>query len=259
MSEPDSAGVRLRPPADSRVAVVGGCGGIGRAFVAAAVKLRLEVAVLDLPRSFEQHPPPAGVLGVPCDATDERSVRDAFAAVRARWPALDGVVNLVGFTSVPTRVAEMPAELWDEITAGCLRSAFLVSRAAIPLLRGSARASLVHTASTFGVAVRFPGYGPYAAAKAGVVNLVRALAVECGPEIRVNGLAPGLTDTEFLRGGTGRPEREQSMDTDTVGAALPLRRVAQPADMVGPLLFLLGPGSAYMTAQTLHVNGGLWS
>lgn len=232
---------------------------MGRAFVAAALDARLQVAVLDLPRSLAEHPVPGGVRAVPCDATDENSVTTAFAEVADRWPGVDAVVNLVGFTSARLPVADLPAEVWDEVTAGSLRSAFLVSRAAIPLLRSGKSPALVHTSSTFGVAVRHVGYAAYAAAKAGVMNLVRALALECGPDIRVNALAPGLTDTQFIRGGTGRELRATQLDTTAIGAALPLMRIAQAADMVGPLMFLIGPASGYLTAQTLHVNGGMWS
>ena len=259
MSSTPTAVPQLCPPPGSRVVVVGGCGGMGREFAAAALAARLQVAVLDLPQSLERNHPPAGVLAVPCDAADEGSVADAFAAVARLWPAVDAVVNLVGFTAERAPVADLPTRVWDEVVAGCLRSAYLVSRAAIPLLRGASAPALVHTSSTFGVAVRHSGYGPYASAKAAVINLVRALAVECGPHIRVNALAPGLTDTAFLRGGTGREQRATQLDVDGIGASVPLGRVAVAADMVGPLMFLIGPASGYVTSQTLHVNGGMWS
>lgn len=248
----------LLPPAGSRVAVVGGCGGIGRAVVARAVDLGLRVAVLDLPGSLAQFPPPKGVLAIECDAMDEQQVERAFEAVSQNLGGLDALINLVGFTKDRTQLAQMPLTEWREITDGTLTSAFLVSRAAIPLLRASGGA-MVHTASTFGVAVPLPGYGPYAAAKAAVMNLVRALATECGPEVRVNAVAPGLVQTAFLHGGTGRPEKADRIDADGVTRAIPLRRIAQADDMVGTYLFLVGPGSAYITAQTVHVNGGMWS
>ena len=259
MTGPRTEVPRLCPPPGSRVVVVGGCGGMGRAFVAAALEARLQIAVLDLPRSLAEHPVPDGVQAVACDATDEQSVAAAFAAVADRWPAVDAAVNLVGFTTTRLPVEELPTAVWDEVTAGSLRSAYLVSRAAIPLLRRGEQPALVHTSSTFGVAVRHAGYAPYAAAKAAVINLVRALAVECGPDIRVNALAPGLTDTQFIRGGTGREQRATQLDSAAIGAALPLRRIAEATDMVGPLMFLIGPASGYVTAQTLHVNGGMWS
>ncbi|HVV92499.1 MAG TPA: SDR family NAD(P)-dependent oxidoreductase [Hyphomicrobiales bacterium] len=262
MSESRSpAGSRLPdllPKAGTRVAVAGGCGGIGRAFVEAAVMAGLDVAVLDLPRMLDRGPP-AGAAGIACDATNEASVRDAFAEVDTRWGGLDALVNLVGFTNERVPIEAMAASEWDEIMGGTLRSAFLVCRSAIPLLRRAGGGAIVNTASTFGVRVPHAGYGPYATAKAGIINLTRALATECAPAIRVNALAPGLVDTAFLKGGSGRPEKKQTMDPEAFGRTVPLARTGRPEDMAGPLLFLIGPAAGYITAQTLHVNGGLWS
>jgi NAD(P)-dependent dehydrogenase (short-subunit alcohol dehydrogenase family) len=249
----------LLPAPGSRVAIAGGCGGIGRAIVKRAVEIGLQVAVLDLPRSIEQSPPPPGVLVLACDALEEASIAAAFAELSARWGKLEALINLVGFTKERVRIENMPLTEWNEITAGSLTSAFLLSRAAIPMLKAAGGGSIVHTASTFGVSVPMPGYGPYAASKAGVINLTRALAIECSPAIRVNAIAPGLVQTAFLQGGTGRPEKSEQIDVEAVTRLLPMQRVAQAEDMVGAFLFLIGPGSAYITSQTIHVNGGAWS
>lgn len=249
----------LLPLAGSRVAIAGGCGGIGRTLVARAVEIGLQVAVLDMPRSIEQFPPPDGVLALACDATDETGIRAAFAHLESCWGKLDALINLVGFTKERMLLENMSLEEWNEITTGTLTTAFMLSRAAIPLLRAAGGGAIVHTSSTFGVAVSLAGYGPYAAAKAGIINLTRSLATECGPAIRVNALAPGLVQTAFLQGGTGRPEKQEKIDATAVTRMLPMQRIAQPEDMVGTFLFLIGPGSAYITSQTIHVNGGLWS
>ena len=247
------------PRPDSRLAVVGGCGGIGRVLVRAAQEIGLQVAVLDLPRSIEEFPPPDDTVVIACDATDEVSVAAAFGHLEKQWGAIDHVANFVGFTKMRTNVEEMPLAEWQEIIDGCLTSAFLVARYGIPLLRKGHESSLVNTSSTFGVLVRQPGYGPYASAKAGIINLTRALSTECAPEIRVNAIAPGLTDTEFLSGGTGRQRREGNLDFDSIVEGIPLRRIGRPEDIASTALFLASPAASYITAQTLHVNGGLWS
>ncbi|HPU12154.1 MAG TPA: SDR family oxidoreductase [Ottowia sp.] len=82
---------------------------------------------------------------------------------------------------------------------------------------------------------------------------------QLAPTVRVNAVAPGVVETAFLKGGTGQREKHERIDPAQFAASVPLQRVAQPADIVGPLLFLIGPGSSYMTGQTLHVNGGIWS
>jgi 3-oxoacyl-[acyl-carrier protein] reductase len=104
------------------------------------------------------------------------------------------------------------------------------------------------------------GYGPYAVAKGGMNTLVRALARENAPWLRVNAVAPGYVDTAFSRGGTGRSNESQpsKMNVDAYVGTVPLARVAEPADIAGPILFLLGPASRFMTGQIVHVNGGAY-
>ncbi|MBS0475984.1 MAG: SDR family oxidoreductase [Proteobacteria bacterium] len=255
----DYQGLSLLPLPGSRLVVAGGCGGIGRAVVAAAASAGLNVTVLDLPVSITAHPLPAGVTAIECDAMDEASVNRAFAQVSAQGEALDALINLVGFTKEQIPLEKMDLAEWDEIIDGTLRSAFLIARAAMPLLRKSGAGAIVNTSSTFGVRVPYPGYGPYSVAKAGIINLTRALATEGAPQVRANALAPGIVDTQFLKGGTGRKEKDTRVDQEVVLRGVPLQRLGQPEDMVGTLLFLCSPAAAYITSQTIHVNGGLWS
>ena len=86
------------PPRGLRLVVVGGCGGIGRVLVSAALEVGLDVAVVDLAQSIREFPPPADAFAVACDATDESSVAAAFTELNQRWGAIDHLVNLVGFT-----------------------------------------------------------------------------------------------------------------------------------------------------------------
>jgi 3-oxoacyl-[acyl-carrier protein] reductase len=194
---------RLTPVAGTRIAVVGGCGGIGRAVVRAALDCGLRVTVLDLPASLRQAPPPEAARAIPIDVTDPASVAAAFAGL----DGLDALVNLAGFTAAKAPVETMDQARWDGVLGANLTGAFLVARAALPLLReaGSegAPGSLVHVSS--GLAARLmPGYGPYGASKAGLIALTKSIAVENAPLVRANAVAPGAVDTEFLRGGTGR-------------------------------------------------------
>ena len=249
----------MAPPTGSRMAVVGGCGGMGRILVGAALELGLKVAVIDLARSFDEFPAPDEAMPVVCDATDEASVAAAFSTIEGDWGAVDHLVNFVGFTKERTPVEEMALAEWQEIVDGCLTSAFLVARHGIPLLRRGKAPTLVNTSSTFGVLVRQSGYGPYSASKAAIINLTRALSTECAPDIRVNAIAPGLVDTEFLAGGTGRQRREGNLDFDAIVDGIPMKRIGRAEDVVATALFLASPAASYITAQTIHVNGGLWS
>jgi 3-oxoacyl-[acyl-carrier protein] reductase len=230
-----------------RIAVTGGAGGIGRALVAALHGNGDRVAVLDLPGALRgEH----DVLELACDATDEAQVSSAFATLRDAWGALDGLVTLAGFAGPRLPVAETTFAQWAEVAEGNLHATFLACRAALPLLRAGNAPAIVTMAS--GLATKAaPGYAPYAAAKAGVLALTRALAAENAPWLRVNAVAPSAVETDFLTRGGAR------FDVEAYARAVPLGRLATPEDVVGPVLFLLGDGAAYVTGQTLHVNGGL--
>jgi 3-oxoacyl-[acyl-carrier protein] reductase len=103
-------------------------------------------------------------------------------------------------------------------------------------------------------------YGAYGPAKAGLLLLMRQLALENAPHVRVNAVAPVPVDTAFLRGGTGRSDEqgEPPLPTEVLAKLAPMGRMATPEDIVGPVLFLLSNASAYMTGQTLFVNGGAY-
>lgn len=255
MSDFDPA--RLGPRAGSRIALVGGCGGMGRATVSALLKTGCRVAVIDMPSSFAQFPPPPDVVMLAADATDAGQVAAAFGELERLWGALDGFVNLVGFMRYRGRLDEMKVEDLDEVFLGNSRSHLLCARAAIPLLAKGDAPAMVTVASTLGVDVH-PGYIAYASAKAALIAMTKGLARECAPGIRVNALAPGITRTPFLVGGTGRPERVDPFNIDAFVPRVPLGRVAEPDDMAGPILFLLGRASSFITGETLIADGGVY-
>ena len=232
-----------------RIALVGGAGGIGRVLARELADLGEDVVTLDLAGSLDRH----GVTdGIAIDVTDESSVTDAFAALGG---SLDGFVNLAGYNSDLTALTEMETGYFDEVLNANLRGAFLVARAAAPLLGDGA--SMVNIASGLASNIR-PGYGAYAASKAALIAMTKTMALELAPRVRVNAVAPGLVDTAFLRGGTGRSEEsgESLVNLEAYRAMTPLARVAVPADVTGPIRFLLGPDSGFMTGQVLWVNGG---
>jgi 3-oxoacyl-[acyl-carrier protein] reductase len=245
-----------RPSSGRTIAIVGAAGGIGRCLVARLLEADCSVVAMDLPASLAQWKAPSGVRSIPIDATDEANVAKAFETLRTEAQALDGFVCLAGFTAARAPLAETSASVFDEVIAGNLKSAFLTVKAAMPLLQAGREAAVVLVSS--GLAVKAtPGYGPYSAAKAGVLALTRLLAAESAPRVRVNAVAPGAVDTPFLTGGTGRPSRDSNFNREAYLQSVPLARIAEPDDVVGPILFLLGPDSRYMTGKTLHVNGGL--
>jgi NAD(P)-dependent dehydrogenase (short-subunit alcohol dehydrogenase family) len=232
------------------LAILGGCGGIGRVLVAEAAQAGYDVHVIDLPRSIETHPPE-----VPAIAADATSETDLTRAAQALPSELAGLVLLSGFMSENKPLADVTRETWEEVLTGNLTATCLAARILAPRLAKGA--GLVMTGSGLGHFAR-PGYGPYAVSKAGIAALTRQLALELAPDIRVNCIAPSAVDTAFLRGGTGRSHENEPvrLNLEAYADAIPLGRIAEPRDITGPILFLLSVAACYMTGQVLHVNGG---
>ncbi|MEM7566502.1 MAG: SDR family oxidoreductase [Pseudomonadota bacterium] len=239
----------------STVAVIGAAGGIGRVLVAELIAAGETVLALDLPASLERHPLPCEAI--PIDLRDEASIAEAAARVEAMGAPLDGLVNLAGYTLGVMPLTETPVETFDDVLAGNLRGTLLSTRALMPLMADGG--SVVTTASGLAQFVR-PGHGAYAMAKAGLIAMTKTLALEEAPRLRVNAVAPGPVRTAFLTGGTGRSDErgESLVSPEQMAALTPLKRLAEPEDVTGPIRFLLGPDSRFLTGQVLWINGGAY-
>jgi NAD(P)-dependent dehydrogenase (short-subunit alcohol dehydrogenase family) len=243
------------PEKPRRIALLGGAGGIGRALVTNLKARGDDVIVLDLAKSLDRHAETGGVKSIPIDVRDAAAVGAAFSKLAGLWGEIDGFVNLAGYNSKLQPIAETDADYFDEVTSGNLRGVFLAAKAVLPLMAEGG--AVVHVASGLASNIR-PGYGAYSASKAGVIALTKTFAVENAPRVRFNVVAPGLVDTAFLRGGTGRSDEEADsiVPLEAYRAMTPMKRLALPDDIVGPIDFLLSPASGFMTGQVLWVNGG---
>jgi len=248
-----------------RVAVVsGGRGGIGGAIVSALQDEGARVAVLDLPApprpataagpasaAASEVPPVKADLDVDCDVTDPGSVSSAVEEVSTALGTPSLLVCAAGVVS-EAPVVDLPLEEWRRVVDVSLTGTFLLLRAVLPHLgaeQGGAAVGLSSGWATKG----YQNGSHYAAAKAGVEALVKSAALEAAATgVRVNAVAPGPVLTPFL-------DHVEDLDAFRRAreAAIPLGRVADPADVVGPVLFLLSEDSRYVTGQVLHVNGGL--
>jgi len=254
---------RLGPPAGQSILIVGGCGGIGRALVLAAVDIGLDVMVMDLAASISATDLPDGVPAIDIDLRNEASICDAFEFVDKAQKTLHHVVFASGYTADLVPVKKLVAEGLDDIMNGNLRGQVFAARESLGRMK---RGSLVFVST--GIAqVGASGYVAYGMAKAGINALTRILAAESAPEIRVNGIAPGATDTSFIRGGLGRGvtdlnvgagEGATRFDMQDYESKVPLVRIGVPEDMAGPILFLMSDAARYVTGQVLHVNGGVF-
>jgi 3-oxoacyl-[acyl-carrier protein] reductase/2-deoxy-D-gluconate 3-dehydrogenase len=179
------------------------------------------------------------VVGVAADLAGPDGAERVVEAARTRWGRLDVLVNVAGGLHVMKPLAETSLDEWDRELRANAATAFLVTRAALPMLRESGGV-VIHFASPAGErAVK--GLGAYSAAKAGVVALTRALALEEGERgVRVNAIAPGMIDTEQNRNAVQDPERVKWVTRE---------------EIVDVVLFLAGPASSGVNGQVLHVPG----
>jgi NAD(P)-dependent dehydrogenase (short-subunit alcohol dehydrogenase family) len=241
---------RLR---DRVVLVTGASSGIGRAI---AVRCAHEGAcVVATGRREDALRRTAEIAGggIECAVADLSEPDGADAAVAAcvdMLDGLDGVVHAAGTVRRGEDVRETTDAEWAAMLDVNLSASFRLARAAARAMTGGG--SLVLLGSQL-ARIAAPGYPSYCAAKGGVESLVRALAVDLGPlGIRVNALAPGVVVTPMAY--VDRPNFDELRDS--IAERHPLRRVGAPEDMAGPAAFLLSDDSAWMTGQSLVVDGG---
>jgi NAD(P)-dependent dehydrogenase (short-subunit alcohol dehydrogenase family) len=230
-----------------RVALVtGGAGGIGRAVSAALSAMGVEVGCLDV------HPNGDTGVSIACDVTDERAVAAAFDQVERELGPLNLLVCAAGVVSEHA-ISELPLEQWRRVVDVSLTGTYLAIREAVPRMLAAGGGSIVAYSSGYGRTGYRRG-AHYAAAKAGVEALVKSAALELADAgIRVNAIAPGPVATPFV----GQVAEDLDAWRSARAEHIPMGRVAEPDDMVGPTLFLLGSDSRYVTGQVMHVNGGL--
>lgn len=188
--------------------------------------------------------------GAVLDAGDGASIDALMAALEAAGESPTILVNNAAITR-DTLLLRMKQEDWDRVIATNLTAVFRLSKACVRRMMKERRGRIVNLTSVVGLTGN-PGQANYAAAKAGLLGFTKSLAQELASRnITVNAVAPGFIDTDMTRALTD--EQRTALLT-----RVPLGRLGTPDDIAAAVLFLVSPQAAYITGETLHVNGGMY-
>jgi 3-oxoacyl-[acyl-carrier protein] reductase len=249
--------------ASTRAALVtGGATGIGRSAALALARAGHDVAInySSSEKAARETAVAAENLGaktlvVRCDVSDEAGVRAMLRAVEERFGRLDVLINNAGTTASwkPKDLESLSLEDWDRVFAVNVRGLFQVTRAALPLLRAS-KGCVVNTASIVGLRPG-PQPLPYAASKAAVVNLTKTLAYNLGPDVRVNAVAPGWMEGDWMQRMLG-DKYEDLMGKRA--KATPLKRCVTAEDVAETMMSLI-QSNRFVTGEVIVIDGGFSS
>lgn len=246
----------MSSPAQEVVVVTGGAGGIGRTYSLALAAAGYAVVIADLapaePVVSEIEAAGGTALAVRVDVRDRASTEAMAASALDRFGRIDGLVNNAAYYTaiVKNDFDALTVEEWDACFAVNVRGTWLCCAAVAPSMRRRRRGKIVNV-SSMTVPTAPPGFAHYIASKAAIVGLTRALARELGGDsICVNTLTP-----DYIAFDRDYDNRQPEMAA-LLTAQRCFKRDERPEDLLGTLLYLLGPGSDFVTGQDIAVNGG---
>jgi 2-deoxy-D-gluconate 3-dehydrogenase len=245
---------------DGQVAIItGAAGGLGAAMARAFAEAGAHLALAELPARLDDARRLAAdlassgagrALPVPLDVTDVASIEAAVAQAEAELGPPDVLVANAGI-NVPKPALEVTAEDWDRVLDVDLRGVFFTCQAAGRRMVPRGRGSIVTIASQNGV-IGYHGRAAYCAAKAGVINLTRVLALEWAASgVRVNAVGPTFVETPLTR-----PTLADPAVRGDILRRIPLGRLGTPEEVASAVLFLASPAASLVTGTCLLVDGG---
>jgi NAD(P)-dependent dehydrogenase (short-subunit alcohol dehydrogenase family) len=235
------------------VLVTGAASGVGAATTSLLLEYGAMVAAVDrdaarLATAFPDQP---NLVTVGADVSTEPGVYDTVNRCLDAFGRLDGLVANAAITRAGT-AEEMAPSVWDEVLAVNLKSVYLAAHFGIPAMREAGDGSFVAVASQVGL-VAYPRNVAYCAAKGGVINLIRAMAIDHAHEgIRFNCVCPGPINTPMLAEGF----RQTGETTELAAGRVPMGRLGTPEEIANVIAFLLSPASAFTTGAAWVSDGG---
>ncbi|MBM4443617.1 MAG: SDR family oxidoreductase [Candidatus Rokubacteria bacterium] len=190
-------------------------------------------------------------IAIQCDVTVPDAVRTAVAAVVTRWGRVDVLVNNAGWFPGIKPTEQITLEEWDTVLRVNLTSVFVCATAVFPAMKAQGGGRIVNMSSIVGRSGNVLTFAPYSAAKAGILGLTRQLAGEWAAHgITVNAVAPGTVATPRVLAAR-TPEA-----TRALAETIPVKRLGEPDDVAGAVLYLASDDARHVTGAVLDVNGG---
>lgn len=254
--------------AGRRAVVTGGGGGFGRAFCRILAEAGAEAIPVDIDRAAAEETASvvAGSGGrswaIECDVADAAAVEAMAGRLAETGPGVDVLINNAGNSPPSRRVADIPVEEWDDVIAVNLRSAFLCTRALIPMMLAKESPSIVNIASVLGMRGFHPdviSQAGYAASKAGMIGLTLQTAADYGEfGLRANAVAPGWhlgTNLSERAGNFATPEQEARLQS-TIHERVPLQRASTAEELAPLVLYLACDASRFVSGAVMTHDGG---
>ncbi|CAK4814041.1 unnamed protein product [Aphanomyces euteiches] len=190
-----------------------------------------------------------------CNVTSGQECEEVVKQIQSQFGKIDILFNNAGVIRRQTVVESSEAD-WDLVMDVSLKGAFLLSKYVIPVMAAGGGGSIINTGSGWGLKGGDQA-AAYCAAKAGIVNLTRAMAIDHGSQlIRVNCVCPGDTDTPLLRDEAKQLNEDESAFLKSAAKGRPLERIGMPIDIANAVLFLASDLSSWVTGSNLIVDGG---
>jgi NAD(P)-dependent dehydrogenase (short-subunit alcohol dehydrogenase family) len=236
---------------NQHVFVTGAASGIGAALVHRLAANGTRVVAFDRSQSVEKLASVDQVLAFQGDAASEADLRAAMISGFGAFGPLTGAVSAAGITRSGV-VDKMEVDEWNRVLEVNLTAVFLLAKVAVPEFRRNEGGSFVAVASQVGL-VGYPENVAYCAAKAGVINLMRCMAIDHGREnIRANAVCPGPIDTPLLQQGFD----QTGENYEIVAGRVPSARVGQPDEVAATAEFLLSDAAAFVNGAAWTIDGG---
>lgn len=240
-----------------RVLITAGASGIGRAMAQAFADAGAEIWVSDIDLEAVSELPKSWHV-TQADASDEAAMAELMDRI-GQAGGLDVLCANAGIAGPTAAIADVDLEAWNACVSVNLASAFLAAKHAAPLMKSAQAGSIIFTSSTAGL-YGYPNRAPYAAAKWGVIGLMKTLAMELGPfGIRVNAICPGAVEGPRMEGVLIREAAAKGMTRDEVyrgyASGTSMRSFVEARDIANMAVFLASDGARLVSGQVIAVDG----